>query len=53
MDGIKKIDIHAHAVAFPDNTPKNKWGNRMCSGEEVIEFYDKLNIEKGVLLPIQ
>lgn len=54
MEKIKKIDIHAHATAFPDYVPERKWnGGRFCSGEEVIEFYDKLNIEMGVLLPIQ
>ena len=52
MEPVKKIDIHAHALAFPDNIPINKWGYRVCSGEEVIKFYDELNIEKGVLLPI-
>ena len=52
MEAIKKIDIHAHAIAFPDYVPRNRWGTRMCSGEEVIRFYDELNIEKGVLLPI-
>lgn len=54
MENIKKIDIHAHATAFPEYVPGRKWnGGRFCSGEQVIEFYDKLNIEKGVLLPIQ
>jgi len=54
MKNIKKIDIHAHATAFPEYVPERKWNDgRFCSGEEVIEFYDKLNIEKGVLLPIQ
>lgn len=49
---IKRIDIHAHATAFPEYIPPFKWGGRFCSGEEVIKFYDEINIEKGVLLPI-
>lgn len=46
MNSIKRIDIHAHAVAFPE------YAMCFCSAEEVIELYDNLNIEKGVLLPL-
>lgn len=49
---IKKIDIHAHATAFPEFFPPCVAGGRFVSAEEVIAFYDKLGIEKGVLLPI-
>lgn len=49
---IKKIDIHAHATAFPDYFPPTITRERIVSAEELIEFYDKLGIEKGVLLPI-
>lgn len=53
MKNIKKIDIHAHATAFPQYVPKNpRSKERFLNGEELIEIYDKLNIEKGVLLPI-
>lgn len=53
MTNIKKIDIHAHATAFPELVPVNKYTDyRMVNAEEIIEFYDKLNIEKGVLLPL-
>jgi len=52
MKNIKKIDIHAHAVAFPQYVPDCFPGGRFCSADEVISFYDRLNIEKGVLLPI-
>ena len=52
MNDIKKIDIHAHATAFPQYAPPLESGYPMCSGEEVIDFYDKLNIEKGVLLAL-
>ena len=50
MDRVKKIDIHVHATAFKDYMPERP-GGKNCSAEELIEFYDKLNIEKGVLLP--
>ena len=50
---IKKIDIHAHCLAFaqfappyPDN------GCTMPSAETLIDFYDRLGIGQGVLLPI-
>ena len=57
VEKIKKIDIHAHAVAFPEYFPpylkkENGQSIRFLSCEELFEFYDKLNIEKGVLLPI-
>ena len=53
MEQIKKIDIHAHATPFPDYTPKYESnGCTMPSVETMLDFYDKLNIEKGVLLPI-
>lgn len=53
MEAIKKIDIHAHATAFPQYAPPDPGsGYRMVSAEEVIKYYDALNIEKGVLLPL-
>ena len=53
METIKKIDIHAHAVAFPDLVPAyHQSGAKFPGGEDMIELYDKVNIEKGVLLPI-
>ena len=53
MEAIKKIDIHAHAVAFPQYSPVYySNGAKFPSGEDMIEIYDKLNIERGVLLPI-
>jgi predicted TIM-barrel fold metal-dependent hydrolase len=53
MKDAKKIDIHAHVTVYPDIIPKLQiTGQRFLSAEEQIEFYDKLNIEKGVLLPI-
>ncbi len=52
VNEIKKIDIHAHVAVFPDYYPPIAMRTRFVSPEEVIEFYDKLGIEKGVLLPI-
>ena len=52
MKAIQKIDIHAHATAFPEYMPTCRWGGRFCSGEEVLKLYDELHIEKGVLLPL-
>jgi len=52
---IQKIDVHAHANAFGDFYPLHTDGNpnsRFVTAEQVISFYDKLGIEKGVLLPI-
>ena len=53
MKDIKKIDIHAHVTVYPDIVPKLQiTGQRFLSVDEQIDFYDKLNIETGVLLPI-
>ena len=53
MEQIKKIDIHAHCTAFPQYFPKfESNGCTMPTAELMIDFYDKLNVEKGVLLPI-
>ena len=52
MDPILKIDIHAHATPFPDYCPRNPKGERNISVEELMGEYDKLGIEKGVLLPL-
>lgn len=53
MEPIQKIDIHAHATAFHDWIPHNpRTKLKFLGAEELIDFYDKLNIEKGVLLPL-
>jgi len=52
---IKAIDIHAHATAFPQYFPPYQIegdGWRFVSGDELIAIYDKLGVEKSVLLPI-
>lgn len=55
VQNIKKIDIHAHAVLFKEFFPPH-WDDKpnavMVSAEEVMDFYDRLGIEKGILLPI-
>ena len=53
MEVIRKIDIHAHATAFPQHIPAYySTGAKFPSAEEMIGLYDKVGIEKGVLLPI-
>ena len=52
METIKKIDIHAHAAPFRESAPLMARGYPMVHAEEVIGFYDRLNVEKGVLLPL-
>ena len=52
MKEIKKIDIHAHATPFPQYAPPIQTGLPLVGAEDVIRYYDDLNIEKGVLLPL-
>lgn len=52
MQSVKKIDIHAHVCAFPDLFPPCRNNDRIVCAEEILDFYERLNIEKGVLLPI-
>ena len=56
MELVKKIDIHAHAVAFPEYYPPylrpEQPQVRFVSAPELLEHYDRLNIEKGILLAI-
>ena len=50
---VKKIDVHAHATPYKHLLPPNEWTKEPIIGDnELIDFYDKLNIETGVLLPI-
>ena len=52
---IKKIDIHAHATPFREYYPPyliNGEEIAWVSDDHVIEFYEKLNIERGVLLAL-
>ena len=53
MKEVKKIDVHAHVTIHPELVPKLQvTGHRFLSMEELLEMYDRLNIETGVLLPI-
>lgn len=52
LKSMKKIDIHAHATAFPGVYPYCPVSANFLSAEDVIRFYDKLGVEKGVLLPL-
>lgn len=55
VQNVKKIDIHAHGVLFKEFFPPHWVKNAeavMVSAEEVIDLYDRLGIEKGILLPI-
>ncbi|MBR2322287.1 MAG: amidohydrolase family protein [Clostridia bacterium] len=52
VKGIKKIDIHVHATAYPSYSPKVYEGTPKLSAEQIIEIYDKLNVEKGVLMSL-
>ena len=53
MEQIKKIDVHAHCTPWPEYEPAY-----MGTGKKKLdppglfaEYYDKLNIERGVILP--
>jgi len=53
LNKIKKIDIHSHATLHPNLIPDHYGLNeRSFCAEEVLEVYDKINVETGVLLPI-
>lgn len=52
MERIRKIDIHAHATPFQQYSPSMGRGVPMVSPEEVIGFYDEIDVEMGVLLPL-
>ena len=50
---VKKIDIHAHATMYHDMIPPFAGITySMISKETLIDIYDKLNVETGVLLPL-
>ena len=50
---LKKIDAHAHAV-LRDIYPKHDLENlrALPTGEKIIEMYDRLGVEKGMLMPL-
>lgn len=52
VKNTKKIDVHAHVSPFPQFAPPLQSGAPMLTAAQQIQFYDELNIEKGVLLPL-
>ncbi len=54
MKAIPKIDIHAHAVLWPEFTvPYNAAGKRKLTTNELFEeYYEKLNVRQCVVLPM-
>lgn len=48
---VKKIDIHAHATPYKALVPVSRFTPHITP-EELLAFYDQLDIEKGVLLPL-
>jgi len=53
IKNLKKIDIHVHATAFPEYTPRTETGEmdqRVVSTDRLLEMYDRLGIGQGVLL---
>ncbi len=54
MENIKKIDIHAHCTLWPQYRPRyaEKNSTQLTPEELFSEYYEKLNVEKCVLLPL-
>ncbi len=54
MENIKKIDIHAHCTLWPQYRPRyaEKSSTQLTPEELFSEYYEKLNVEKCVLLPL-
>lgn len=53
MEKVKKIDIHAHATPYLQYAPKNSVTKYpLVSPEQLIDIYDKIDVEKGVLLAL-
>lgn len=50
MEICPKIDVHAHAVLFSEVEPVK--GGLSATPEEVLEMYDKVGVDRGILLPI-
>jgi len=50
MEKVKKIDIHMHT--FPERGVSRWDGTTFLTIEEMRVFYDRIGVEKGVLLPM-
>lgn len=51
---VSRVDIHAHATVFKQYFPshmENDPDGELVSAEELLVLYDRLGIEKGILLP--
>ena len=45
IKNLKKIDLHVHATAFPEYTPRTETGEmdqRVVSTDRLLEMYDRL-----------
>ena len=53
MNEVKKIDIHAHAIAWPQYYPAyyGTESKKLSPTELFDEYYNALGVEKCVLLP--
>ena len=49
MEKVRKIDIHVHAIPEPDLLRVN--GTTYPLPDQLRRMYDRLNIERGILLP--
>ena len=52
MENIKRIDIHAHVTPYKHLLYPHATGYPMLDDEDLIKFYDEVNVEYGVLLPL-
>ena len=52
LSTIKKIDIHSHVTANPEFSPKVYEGTSKLTPEQLIEIYDKVGVEKGVIMSL-
>ena len=50
MELLKKIDIHTHAISEKGLNYPN--GSSLTTPEELIAYYDRVGVEKAVLLPL-
>ena len=48
----KRIDVHAHLTPNKDLCPPHFTGYPLVDDVELLGFYDKINVEKAVLLPL-
>ncbi len=49
---MKKIDLHCHVIEYPQYAAKSTRGQQLLSVDEQLDVFDKLNVERGVLLPV-